>query len=236
MTMRSISIVVLIAMAFITGCASKKHYGVEQGLYSPIRQRQVWAVAPAINLSGQEYVDPILQADIVYQQLQQVRGITAIPVNRVAEVYASLRIEQLESEEQAELVCELLGCDALLVPTVTAYDPYNPPKQGASLQLFLRKGSVAQQAKVDPRQLSRQARGGGDSVALPTNPGFIQAVGMFDAANGSVREALFYHARGRSDPTGPLAENEYLVNMDRYSGFVYQSLIAELLNSQRLRR
>ena len=69
-----------------------------------------------------------------------MHGLTVVPVNRVAEVYASLRIEKVQSAEQAAIVCDLLGCDALVVPTMTAYDPYNPPKMGASLQVFRRPG------------------------------------------------------------------------------------------------
>ena len=53
-------------------------------------KRQVWAIAPVINLSGQKAVDPILQADLVYQQMQQVHGLTLVPVNRVVEVMAGL--------------------------------------------------------------------------------------------------------------------------------------------------
>jgi hypothetical protein len=227
-------IVALLVMGTITGCTQTPKYGTEQGLSLQSRKAQVWAVAPAINLSGEDYVDPILQADIVYQQLQQVRGLSVIPVNRVAEVYASLRIDEVQSEEQASLVCEFLGCDGLIVPTVTAYDPYNPPKMGASLQLFLRTGSTAEQAKVDPRELSRQARGADGT--LPASPEFIQSVGMYDAVNGSVRDSLAVFAQGRNDPLGPLGQKEYLVNMDRYAGFVYHSLMIELLSSERLRR
>src|SRR5262245_13620070 len=127
-------IVGLFLLALVQGCAEKQpHYGQERQTFWPTPQRQVWAVAPAINLSGQTQVDPLLQADLLFQQLQQVNGITAIPVNRVVEVYASLQIERIQSEEQAMLVCNLLGCDGLLVPTVTIYDPYNPPKFGAAV-------------------------------------------------------------------------------------------------------
>ena len=55
---------------------------------------------------------------VVYQQMQQVRGLTMVPVNRVAEVFAGLKIEKVQSPEQAALVCDLLGCDALVVATV----------------------------------------------------------------------------------------------------------------------
>ena len=53
---------------------------------------------------------------------------------------------------------------------------------------------------------------------------------------GSVRSALFRYAQGRHDPIGPMGAKEYLVSMDRYCGFVYHVLIADMLNSPKLRR
>ncbi len=59
---------------------------------------------------------------------------------------------------------------------------------------------------------------------------------MFDAANGSVREALLLYAQGRNDPLGPMGEKEYLASMDRYCGFVYHTLIGDLLDRERQKR
>jgi hypothetical protein len=162
--------------------------------------------------------------------LQTVHGITAIPVNRVVEVLIGLRIDRIQTEEQAQLVCELLGCDALLVTSVTAFDPYNPPKVGASMQLFAKGGSFARQASnVDARELARRAAPAPGEEALPQGGAFLQAVGMYDAANGSVRENLLEYAKGRNDPSGPLTSKEYLVSIDRYAGFAYHELIEDLL-------
>jgi hypothetical protein len=220
---------VVIALA---GCQEKApQYGVEAQQALASDKSEVWAVAPAINLSGQVEVDPLLQADIVYGQLQQVRGLTVVPVNRVAEVYATLQIEQVQSSEQAALVCDLLGCDALIVPTVTAYDPYNPPKLGASLQMFRRPQGFSRSEQIDPRALSRAAAPTA-TESLPTQPDFLQAVGMFDAANGSVRDSLAAYVAGRNDPLGPLGAKEYLVSMERYCGFVYHGLIGQLLKKK----
>jgi hypothetical protein len=217
----------LIALA-LSGCKNHEpQYGTEVQLAMPGLRRQVWAVAPTVDLSG-ENIDPLLQSDIVYNQLQQVRGLTVVPVNRVVEVYASLKIAQIQSEEQAAVVCDLLGCDALLVPTVTLYDPYNPPKVGASLQLFQKSWSFARPPNVDPRELSRQAAPELNQ-SLPATGGFLQVVGMFDASNGTTREAMWMYAEGRNDPKGPLGPKEYLVNMDRYCGFAYSALIKDLL-------
>ena len=206
-------------------------YGIEHQRALATERGEVWAIAPAINLSGQDEVDPILQADLAYQQLQTIKGLTVIPVNRVAEVYATLRIERVQSVEQAAVVCDLLGCDAILVPTVTAYDPYNPPKVGASLQMFRKTPAFNRPAGIDPRALVRAARPVADE-SLPADAPFVQAVGMYDAANGSVRDALLAYARGRNDPVGPLGAKEYFVSMDRYCGFVYHELIGKLLRTQ----
>src|SRR5260370_39615360 len=111
-------VALLVIVASLAGCSSQKPYGVEAELYLPAKKRQVWAVAPVINLSGQKDVDPLLQADLVYAQLQQVHGLTVIPVNRVVEVYAGLRIEKVQTPQQQALGCDLLGCEALAGATV----------------------------------------------------------------------------------------------------------------------
>lgn len=199
----------LLLIAALAGCRQEKPYGSEVQLSLPGRRVQVWAIAPAVNLSGQR-VDPLLQADLVYQQLQQVHGLTVVPVNRVVEVYVGLGLEHVQSQEQADQVCRLLGCDALLVPSVTAYDPYKPPKFGVALQLFIQNKST------------------------PAAGSFLQVVGMFDAANGTTRGQLLNYAEGRNDPAGPFGAEEYLVSMDRYCGFAYWTLIRQLLESPRV--
>jgi hypothetical protein len=230
------SIVLVLCLGTLHGCDSHEpRYGSEIQLMWPGLNRQIWAVAPAVDLSGQKQVDPLLQGDLVYQHLQEVSGITVVPVNRVIEVYSSLRIDRVQSVEQARLVCELLGCDALVVPTVTAYDAYNPPKFGAALQVFTRRGPVATTPAVDVRELVRSATPGPNEPA-PMSGDFHQVVGMFDAANGTTRKAVYAYAEGRHDPSGPLGAKEYFVNMDRYCGFVYHTLIEQLINEAAMGR
>lgn len=225
-------IFLIVAAALIGGCVDKEPpYGREGIVRLPGSTGQVWAVAPALNLSGEQAVDPLLQADLVYQQLQPVQGLTVIPVNRVVEVYTGLGIEKVQSEQQAAVVCDVLGADALLVPTVTIYDPFNPPKLGAALQLFRPAGSSVRQTGIDPRELARRAAPA-EGRPQPVEVNFIQVVGMYDAANGSVRDALQTYALGRYEPRGPLGMKEYFVSMDRYCGFVYHELIRDLLKKQ----
>jgi hypothetical protein len=217
------------------GCKEKAvQYGRESALLLPTKRRQIWAVAPAINLSGQGGVDPLLQADLAFEQLQQIGGLTVIPVNRVAQVYVAMGIENVRSPEEAAQVCEALGADGLIVPTITIYDPYNPPKFGGALQLFRTRASIAmsgpppQLANGEAVQAAGQVNGGGASGVV-----LIQSVGMYDAANGSVRDALRVYATGRNDPASPLGAKEYLVNMDRFCGFAYRALTESLLYEMR---
>ena len=225
--MRSItSIFTATILLTLSACSQKPEYGTEPQIFLPGTARQTWAVAPAVNLSGVTQVDPIIQADLLYAQLQQTAGLNVIPVNRVVEVFSALRIDQIQSEEQAAIICSMLGCDAICVPTITVYDPYDPPKMGASLHLF-RKTNVLING-VDPRELVRRASPK-PNESTPARSDFVQVVGMFDAANGSTRAAALLYAQGRNDPAGPYGAKGYMIEMDRYSGFVYHSLIEELL-------
>jgi hypothetical protein len=222
-------IVSLCTLVIAVGCAERAQpYGRETHLQLPGSQRRVWAVAPVINLSGQAGVDPLLQADILFQQLQTVEGLTVIPVDRVGQVYAALHIEQVQTPDQAAAVIDLLGCDALVVATVTQYDPYNPPKFAGAIQLFQKPGNYNRPPPPDPRDLVRSGAPG-PAESLPQAPDFVQAVGMYDSANGSVRDALLTYANGRHEPAGPMGAREYFANMDRYTGFAYYSLLEQLL-------
>jgi len=239
--MRSILLFILPALVTAlaaAGCTDRPpEYGREQTKSLQTKRRQVWAIAPALNLSGERGVDPLLQADLLFQQLQQVRGVTAIPVNRVVEAYVAMRIDRISTPEQAALVCEVLGCDGLIVPTVTIFDPYNPPKFGGSLQLFVKPGTFARAsaAEVDPRELAHRATPKQVEPAPVGSADVVQVVGMFDAVNGTVRDRLAAYAAGRNDPVGPLGQKEYYVKMDRYCGFAYSELIEQLIASPKLR-
>jgi hypothetical protein len=219
----------IVALAFASGCGTPpKPYGEERQLFLPGSRSLVWAVAPTVNISGQRHVDPLLQSDLVFDQLQAVHGLTVIPVDRVVQVYASLRIAKIESESQAETVCKLLGCDGLVVPTVTIYDPYDPPKMGASLQLFPVAGTVQQGPLLDPHELDRSPTV--DSMAMPKPQVLMQSVGIYDSANGTVRDRANAFAAGRADPNSPLGTSVVYLDMDQYGSFVYHELITDLLN------
>lgn len=239
-TLFRLALVFAIASTCALGCTRKEPpYGVERRLRLPGEAQQVWAVAPAVNLSGEGGVDPLLHADLVFKQLQSVRGIRAIPVNRTVEAFVSLQIDRIETPEQAQLVCELLGADGLVVPTVTLFDPYDPPKMAAAIQLFSREGSLLRPTgRLGMDDVQAIARSPRDGLTLPPPEAiggeFLQEAGVFDASHGSTRDALGIYATGRNDPQGAAAGiRAYLLSMDLYAGFVYHELLHNLMLSLR---
>ncbi len=241
MSTRSILVAACLCAAAMTGgCADRTPaYGTERQLAAPVFQPQVWAVAPATNLSGENGVDPLLQADVLYGKLASVRGITAVPVNRVAEAYIALGIGGINDPADAAAVCELLGVDALVVPSITLYKPYDPPTMGAALQVFAADGSTLRAFALPGaeaiRGLSRTATADRAGEALPS-PGvagrqMLQQSGVFDARDGSVRRAAMAYAYGRHDPEGPTGGRDVFLVMDRYAGFVYHALLADLMDA-----
>ena len=146
----------------------------------------------------------MLQADIAYEQLQHVQGLTVVPVNRVAEVYATLRIDRVQSAEQAAIVCDLLGCDATGRADGDGVRPVQPAEDRRVAAGVPQAGGVTAGRSRSTRGRCRGSGAAGDRVAAEGRRTFVQAVGMFDAANGTVRDAVLAYAAGRNDPVGPM--------------------------------
>jgi hypothetical protein len=232
-----ITLAILGMLFVVASCTPEKKtqpYGREAALYLPGDRPRIWGIGPAVNLSGQDGVDALIQADLLYQQLQPVQGVTVVPVDRVVAVYQALRIGQIQSEDQAKAVCQALGLDGLLVPTVTEYDPYNPPKFGVALQLFEPKAQAAA-TQFSARELASESAPTANADE-PRKVNFLQVVGSYDAANGSVRQSLQAYAKGRFDPNSPLGGAEYYLSMDRYCGFCYHDLLRQLFEQSQLNR
>src|SRR5690242_13300701 len=131
------SLAILLAAVAVGGCLDsslkKKPEPIESLIGSPYPNVATIAIAPAINLSGSRDVDPLAVSDALYGELQQVPGLNVIPLNRVLFAMRQLNIRTIDDPVQAQRIAEGLGAQGLVVPAVTAFDPYNPPQMGMIL-------------------------------------------------------------------------------------------------------
>jgi len=225
-----------------SGCASTDDLGFPQTLVAPYNTRQgdtVWAVGPMRNESGVSALDPLQISDILAATLQQTRGISVAPLNRTLGAMRALGLKQIASPADARQLAAQMGVDAIVVGTITAWDPYNPPQLGLSLALYGRSGSdqlaLNQHQGLDPRMLesevtnSRLPKGQNDSEPLSI------VSKHFDGANDEVLFALRAYAQGRHDANSPLGWRSYLASMSLFTKFACFRLTGELLDRERLR-
>ncbi len=222
---RWLGICVIISLSASFGC---RHGGSADPFFlaNPKFGQMTVTVAPAINLSGATNFDNNRFADMMASELSYTDGISVIPVSRVLGVLAAEGRDAIVSPSHALKIAELVGADAILVFSVTEYDPYDPPRIGISAQLYgtrPRHGFGA----VDPVALSRQAsfqptaprRGRGGVLA--------QLQEVYDASHESVASDIKHFALTRSADNSPFGWRKIVVNQQEYVRFCcYQTLRA----------
>ncbi len=200
---------------------------------SPYPATKLWAVVPFRNESGTSVADGLAFAEHLSQQLQQVPGIQIVPTNRVIAAMEASKLTQITTVDQAMKLIQTLDVDGVVVGTITAWDPYDPPKIGATIALFSAERGEPGGTGIDTRQLTASPI---DSNTLPGERHWSQPVAQisnhFDAANGSVLTRLQAYATGRVPNDSPAGWRRYLISMDLYSEFVSHELMRRLFASE----
>ena len=231
---------VMLSVATLMGCLVMSGCSLFQGdkappLEAPYADTQTWAVAPLRNESGSQQVDVLRVADHLTRQFEEAQGLSAVPVNRVIAAMESLELPELTNPEEAALLRETLGVDALVVGTVTAYDPYDPPELGLALELYT--GPQIPRARIEIRKLTAAPT---DETAQPreVDPGQPVTIvsGHYDAGVPRVRERLqdYGHERG-AEASGDGGWRRYRLSMDLYTEFVSYVAGERLLDAERQR-
>lgn len=197
----------------------------------------VWAVAPLRNESGVSIVDELAVSDALVNEAQQVRGVSVLPINRSLAAMRAIRLPYVNTPTEALALAKALGADGILVGTVTAYHPYDPPTLGLTLALYSASPSMHMPPipQVDPVRLQSAPREtASPAPSIPQQP--LAAVSrVFDASNGETREAVRIYAAGRHDPVGPLGWKRYTASMALYAKFACFEMTRQLLDEERAR-
>lgn len=248
---RALSILAVVASAWwALGCeSSRKDVFVEPQIlrapqYPGMNGRAaLWAVAPLHNETGVSVVDPLDVTDRLARQVHSVQGLDVIPVNRTLAAMRALGMADVASPADARRLAEALGADAIVVGTMTAWDPYNPPKIGLSLALFARDGSPMVMAPAPTTAGEAPETFSWETSARDTTPAAARfsdepvatASQHLDASSHEVQVAVKTYASGRHETVSALGWRRYLASMPLYTDFATFRLTERLLDEERRR-
>src|SRR4051812_13995675 len=101
--------------SFFSGEKKPAPRPIEFSLESPYAGVKTLAVAPAINLSGSRDIDPLVVADALFEELQQVRDLNVLPVNKTLMAMNHLGMRSIDDAHAAQMLAEALGADGLVI-------------------------------------------------------------------------------------------------------------------------
>lgn len=201
--------------------------------YDTTRGETLWAVAPLRNESGTTLIDGFEITDKVILAVEEVRGLRCLPLNRVIETMRSLEMAAVRTPDDAERLASALRVDGLVVGSVTAYDPYNPPRIGIALALY--STSAASGSNLDARALRTQATEASRQHPRSSSSPSTVVSAMLDGANHQVLMDVKTYAQGRHDDRSALGWEIYLASMDRYAQFAAHHVVDRLVQNEWLR-
>jgi hypothetical protein len=172
--------------------------------------------------------------DALVDSLQETRGIRCLPMNRTTQAMRDLGLRSITTPAQARQLATALGVDAVVVSSITAYDPYTP-EVGVAAVVFARPGPMLPQAPAarDPRSLSRQIvdAGGGPGIASPDAPVCVVSEHL-NGRNHQVLLDLKDYAQGRQQKESALGWRRYLTAMPLYMDFAAHRTVQLLMQQE----
>jgi hypothetical protein len=213
--------------------------GVIVSPYDSLQGDVLWAVVPPINESGTSLANSLDIGDAVVAAVQGIRGVRCVPLNRTIDALRTLRLNNgISDNADAIKLAEYLGVDGLIVSSVTAYDPYDPPTLGLALALYARPGQMARgtQAVLDTKALSMAYTDFGryDGTSFGGEPVSVISEHL-NARNHEVLMAVRGFAIGRSDPNSALGWRSYTASMELYTQFAAHHSVGRLIDEEWLR-
>lgn len=201
----------------------------------PVKGEALWAVVPLNNESGVSFVDTLAFSDTLTQVISEVRGLACVPMNRTLAALRAMGNRPINTPQGVRALANFMGVDGVVIGSITAYDPYDPPKIGINLALFLRDTGRESEV-IDPIKLQAAYT---DAVKT-TQTNYLEKPAStvsehFDAASHDVQLEVRRFATGRTDPDSSLGWRTSFISMDLYRKFAAHQAVARLLESERLR-
>lgn len=223
----------------LSGCTSRRPPARPTVLLSPYPAGReiVLAVAPIRNESGVSLIDELALSDTLVNEVQAVEGLSALPVNRTLSGMRALKLASITGQNEAAMLCKTLGADGILIATVHAWHPYDPPVIGLSVALFGVNDRLAPPASISVDVQSLRSAATDRPVAdRPAPSGPLTALSaVLDASDGNTRALIRSYAEGRFDPESALGWQRYTASMALYAKFACYEMTRRLLASEQSR-
>ena len=229
---RLLGALLLCALSLMASCTGAKLPPPEP-LASPYPQETqvIIAVAPLLNESGTTVVDELEVADAIANTIQSIEGLSAIPVNRTIAAMRSRGLARVLEPVESVQLARALGADAIVVGTITAWHPYEPPQIGMSLALFAASDALRGMTHATstrgrsppPRAITGCPSRGATRRPSPCSPSSStrRTRRSFDASSDT-------RAFGRTAPRPRIPQ--YTASMKLYAKFVTHELVSDLLD------
>jgi len=201
--------------------------------YDTSRGEVLWAVAPLRNESGVPAANIELITDKLVAAAEEAEGVRALPLNRTLAAMQALKMNGVGSPADARLLAQTLGVDAVLVGSLTAFDPY-APTIGLAVALYPKPGAyTAGRTALNPRELqssvSDQTVGRIDEAPLTSTSMHL------DGKNHQVLMDVESFADGRLKQPSALGWRRYLASADLFSEFAAYRVVGDLLRQEWVR-
>ncbi len=104
-------------------------------IHNPFPQLRKIAVVPFFNQSDFPRINGADVADSYRHQLQQIRGFEVLPIG-VVDNYLAKRPIPVDQAPDFQQMARDLGVDAVVVGSITDFDPYYPPRMGLAVRWY----------------------------------------------------------------------------------------------------
>ncbi len=231
---KSLSYIALAICLCAMGCQTAQPKR-QMGVASPYKGMVTLVVAPVMNFSGANDIDMMRITDLLFSELQQIEGVTVIPVNRTLAAMAADHLDTIETPEQAVSLAGRLGADATIVTAITEYNPFYPPTVGLAMQIY-GFNATGRRVLIDPVSLERQAApiritSDLDRSRLPKN----QISRIYNGTDKKTVSDVKRFAKQRGTGISPFGWDLYMRSQEKYLRFVFNMAITEMFQKEAIR-
>jgi hypothetical protein len=128
-------VLAIVLMLGSSGCTLLPQRIDRPQIHNPFPQLRKIAVVPFFNQSDFPQINGANVASSYRHQLQQIRGFEVLPIG-VVDQYLSQRPIPINQAPDFQQMARDLGVDAVVVGSITDFDPYYPPRMGLAVRWY----------------------------------------------------------------------------------------------------